>query len=374
MRVARDIAGFTLPFAVGVLLTVYAGTHFCPSSSALHIIVLFGIFLAVTALITRREFGFRTIEIQLLIAVSACLCGVLSGLTGLSLGTNLPISSIEAAAVGSCGKMQDVIDSIPFKSDGTGALIKALLTGERSSLPREMTEAFRDSGASHILALSGLHLGIIYGILHKSLSIIGNSIPVRRLRSVLIITACGFYTITTGAGPSIVRAFLFILLGETAGLTGRGRTLSHILLSALLIQLTLSPLSARSIGFQLSYAAMAGIAFIYPWLKGFWPADEALSPVGRLFGKGMRRIWDSLALSISCQITTGPLAYMYFGTFPMHFLLTNLLALPLTGILIPAALLTMVLCGLGCCPAMLVSATEFLAQALIQSLHVIATM
>ena len=88
----------------------------------------------------------------------------------------------------------------------------------------------------------------------------------------------------------------------------------------------------------------------------------------------MRWIWNSLALSISCQITTGPLAYMYFGTFPQHFLLTNLIALPLTGVLIPSALLTLCLSCLGCCPAWLAAITDFLAQTTIHSLHIISTM
>lgn len=374
MNVARDIAGFTLPFAVGVLLTVYAGAAFFTGSSVIPLFILIGISIAAAILIMRRQLTLKPPIIQALIVISACLCGVLTGLTGLLSETEVPASGIEAIALRFCGRMQNVIDAIPFRSAETGALVKALLTGERSSLPPEMTEAFRDSGASHILALSGLHLGIIYGVLSWMMSILGNGMEIRRLRSVILIAVCGFYTLATGAGPSIVRAFIFILLGETARLTGRSHELRHILLASLLIQLVFSPLSARSIGFQLSYAAMAGIAYIYPWLKGLWPAGEALSPAGRLFGKCMRRIWNSLALSISCQITTGPLAYMYFGTFPLHFLLTNLIALPLTGILIPSALITSCLAAAGWCPPLIVTVTETLAQAMTWSLHVIATM
>lgn len=374
MNVARDMMWITLPFAVGVLLTVYAGASFHTGHAQFTLLLLSATALAETAIITRRKLKLEASSIQAVIIICAGLCGALSGMTGVMLETSWPASGIRASALSFCGIMQNAIDSIPFESEQTGALIKALLTGERSSLPREVTEAFRESGASHILALSGLHMGVIYGVLSGIMSILGNSPQARRLRSVLMISACGFYTMAVGAGPSIVRAFIFIALRETARATGRHYELGHILLASMLIQLTVLPLSVRSTGFQLSYAAMAGIAFIYPWLKGLWPTDDASSPAGRILGKCMKWMWNSLALSTACQITTGPLAYIHFGTFPVYFLLTNLLALPLTGILIPSALATLCLSSVGWCPPPLVTVTEALARLMLWSLHTIASM
>lgn len=374
MHVERDIAGITIPFTVGVLLTVYLGAARHQSLTVLQFITSGGLLISVMMLLMRGKSATNSTILQVLIAACFSLCGILAGVTGLNMDIEFPISAVEEAALGFCKRMQQSIDSIPFESAGTGALVKALLTGDRTSLSADITQAFRDSGASHILALSGLHLGIIYGILGTILSACGNSLYMRRIRSVTVMAVCTFYTLATGAGPSITRALIFILLGETARLMGRPQNLGQIFLSALLIQLVISPMSVRSIGFQLSYAAIAGIAYIYPWLRGFWPDDEAVSPTGRIFGRAMRWIWNSLALSISCQITTGPLAYMYFSTFPQHFLLTNLIALPLTGLLIPSALLTLCMSCLGCCPAWLAAITDFLAQTTIHSLHIISTM
>jgi competence protein ComEC len=115
---------------------------------------------------------------------------------------------------------------------------------------------------------------------------------------------------------------------------------------------------------------MAGVAFIFPWLKGFWPQDVKF----RKFRDPLKWIWETAALSISCQITTGPLAYVYFGTFPVHFLLTNLIAMPLTGLIIPAAVLTVMLTAAGWCPEMLLRATEALVTALSEALNIIASM
>ena len=157
-------------------------------------------------------------------------------------------------------------------------------------------------------------------------------------------------------------------------MTGRLHSLKQVLMASLLIQVIIDPVSVRSVSFQLSYAAMAGIAFIYPWLRDFWPSGKAGKNGGRVLVRSMRWVWNSTALSISCQLTTGPLAYLYFGTVPRHFLLTNLISLPLTGFIIPCALACLGLSGLGCCPAFMVSVTEWLVSLLTWSLEVIASM
>jgi competence protein ComEC len=141
-------------------------------------------------------------------------------------------------------------------------------------------------------------------------------------------------------------------------------------MSSLLIQLCITPQAISSVGFQLSYAAMAGIAFIYPWIRNFWPGK------GRdgFFRNHVRWIWDSAALSISCQLATGPLVYLYFGSIPKHFIMTNLAALPLTGLLIPSAVATVILNHTGICPDILIRITEKLADLLTGCLETIACM
>ena len=301
------------------------------------------------------------------------LCAFLTGMFCFSNAAIIETGATEGAgaltsfAHSCCVSVQEVIDSLPFKDRKTAALIKALLTGEKSSIPGDVAEAFRVSGASHILALSGMHLGIIYGIVSRTLAFAGNSRDAVRARSMTIIVICAFYTLAVGAGESIVRAFLFILLSEISRLTHRFRSLRQTLMTALIIQLALSPASIESLGFQLSYAAMAGIAFIHPWLRGLWP------DTGRKANM-LQRIWNMASMSISCQLTTGPLAWYYFRSFPTHFLLTNLIAIPLTGLIVPSAILTLVMHSLGICPDFLISLTEALTSAMTGSLAVIAEM
>lgn len=306
------------------------------------------------------------------------------------------------------------IDNIPYGNPQTGGLVKALLTGDRSGLGRDLVGDFRSSGASHILALSGLHLGILYGMLRLLLKPLGGRLWARRLQYILIICSTGFYTIATGAGPSLVRAFLFIFLGETARMTGRGHSLMGIYCSAIMIQLCLNPSVITSVSFQLSYLAMAGIVLLLPLLTSWWaesdddmqgdslsaPELQFLEPtqkhrnplaikiiseiqyafyklirLGRTMVETLpRKMWNIMALSISCQVFTGPVAWLYFGTFPKYFLLTNLLAMPLTLILMQVSVAVVILYPIGLCPAFLLTLNDFIAYLLIRIIHIIGTM
>ena len=122
------------------------------------------------------------------------------------------IPSLEQTAVASQGflekcsmSLKRLIDDIPIGDSAMNALMKAFLTGDQSDLTADVKSAFRDSGASHLLALSGMHLSIIYLVVSKMLSVLGNSPMVKNVRSAVIIAGSGFFTLLTGAvlsGPS----------------------------------------------------------------------------------------------------------------------------------------------------------------------------
>lgn len=260
------------------------------------------------------------------------------------------------------------LDHIPFSSEKTSELLKALLTGRKEGLDSSTVTAFRSSGASHILALSGLHLGVLYIVISKPLAILGNTVPAYRIRCCSTILISGIYVLATGAGPSIVRAFLFILLNEISKLhPERKKDGILVFWTAITVQAVLDPPVIRSVSFQLSYLAVLGILLFYPALKGFYPEGGGRWSI-------MRRIWNSASLSISCQILTAPLAFHYFGTFPKYFLITNLIALPLTEVLIAGGTLCAILALAGCCPAALARPVEAVASLLVNSLETISGM
>ena len=261
--------------------------------------------------------------------------------------------------------------AIPFRSPGTEALLRALLTGDRSLLTKETVAIFRRSGASHILALSGLHLGIIYSVLAASCSVCGGSPAGRKLRLIIIVATCGLYSYASGMSPSVTRAFLFILIREVSLILHRKCTLVHLLGCTLLLQTALWPASAETIGFRLSYLAMAGIAFVFPFLRNLYPRED-----GGMFARAdlTRKIYEAVVLSASCQAFTAPLVLYTFGTIPRYFIITNLIALPLTSALMYSAIAAITLSAIGICPDALVAVTDHLADALTESLGIIADM
>ena len=371
MKEERDFAGFVLPFATGTFFTTGSYTSVCQHIPYVGTCLFLMTSLCLAVLMHPKTRAAGSFVLNAVIALSGLSAGAFIGFTSTVMETGRADPSIFKWMEEAGAQLGHAIDSIDFSYTGTNALLKALITGDKGNIPEEITESFRISGASHILALSGFHIGIIYGIISWTLSWLGGHRRISVLRSVIIVALCGLYALGTGAGASIVRAFLFILLGETARLTHRNASTSSILFSAMLIQLFITPESIHSVSFQLSYAAMAGIAFIFPKMKSFWPEEEKGNVSEWRF---LKWIWTSASLSISCQLTTGPIAWYYFSSFPHHFLLTNLIAIPLTGIIIPAALITLVLNTFGICPLFMLKLTEGLAGALTSSLAIIATM
>ena len=385
----RDIVGISVPFAAGIA----AGAFLCARTDIRTAVPADCLFLfLVGVLILTAHFGrigrFDRLSDRLVSQSNHCdrsnhchqkifFAGIFL-LTGLFCSLNSHVAAgvpeyaafpLKDIAMRASARLKSVIDSIPYQTETTGPLVKALLTGDKCDLTKEITGIFRSSGASHILALSGLHLGVLYIILAKLTAPIGNSLTARRLRYSLIITAALFYTVMTGASPSIVRAFLFITINETCKLLGRKRDPVKVLLTALTIQLAARPDVISSVGFQLSYMAMAGIFILYPALERIYPASDG-SRLASL--DPFRKIWNAAMLSISCQVFTGPLAWHYFHTFPKYFILTNLTALPLTSAVMALSVATIALSFFGICPEPLVILNDHAVQALVFCLRIIS--
>lgn len=261
-------------------------------------------------------------------------------------------------------KVRTAIRALPFKKEENCALVVALVTGDRSGIGKDTVEIFRESGASHILALSGLHVGIIYSILQRGASILGNSPSVSRTRGIATVLLIWMYSIATGSSPSIIRAALFISLRELAIILGRRRKATTVLFVALFLQLAANPMSIKTIGFQLSYLAMCGIVLVYPRMEAWFPDGEA---------DGLaRKIWKGAALGISCQLFTAPLVWVYFKSFPAYFMMTNLLAMPVTTLLIALSVASTILACIGLHPPLLLAINEKTADTLLWILTVIS--
>lgn len=237
--------------------------------------------------------------------------------------------------------------------DKAYATLAAITLGDKKELPRELKEAYGKSGGMHILALSGLHMGIIYLFVTTLFSFLNFTHRARFIRAILSMAVILAYGHMTGFPPSVQRAIIMLLIHNMLTLSGRRCSRYNIIVISAFYMTVADPGQLFTIGFQLSFAAVAGIAYIYPVLETafahFFPCKKLiyssnLQDMGRqVLHRCLRSVWSITALSVSCQVTTLPLTLYYFGNFSPFFLLTNLAAIPVaTAILytfIPAMLL-----------------------------------
>lgn len=361
----RDIVMLAVPFAAGVAAGALLVQMLPPTSPASWLLPATALPAAVASIFpaARKERCRAAFSLTFLMLGIFCLSSY----------SLLPANGDGGwrLAKDACEALKGRILALPFRDPRSPGMVLALLTGDKSSLSRQTVTTFRDSGAAHILALSGLHLGIIYSIIRRAFAFAGNSPRARGFRCAATITATLFYTIMTGAGPSIVRAFLFISISEISAISpGRRRSPLRVLAASLTVQLALKPDVIGSAGFQLSYLAVLGIVTVFPVLQGFFPGHGSI--LGRI--SPMKRIWDAAALSISCQLFTAPLAWYRFHSFPRYFLLTNILALPLSTATMALSVAAIALSAAGICPEVLVQAVEWCAGTLLSVLETVSSM
>lgn len=207
--------------------------------------------------------------------------------------------------------------------DNTYSILSAMLLGDRSGIGPDEVNAFSASGLSHLLALSGTHVAVIVSLISLALfplTIARRNTP-RYLLSILLLWG---YASLTGMNPSVVRASVMAsayLLGRV--LERRSVPLNSLCLAALII-LLFKPVELFMPGFQMSFAAVAGIIIFYPLINRI---DRRRHPF-------LYMLWSYPAISVSAMILTGLVAAWYFHTFPLYFLLANLLVVPLMPLIL----------------------------------------
>ena len=203
--------------------------------------------------------------------------------------------------------------------DDAVAVVAAMVLGDKSALTQDLKDVYAVSGASHILALSGLHLGIIYSLL---MLLLGGRKRFTIHCSLFTILAIWAYVFLVGIPVSVVRSALMLSLYALLSVGGRDRMSLSALAFAAVVMLLVNPLSLFDVGFQLSFAALLSIILWVPLLMDVFPADYLLSH------RFVRWIWSMVAVSLAAQMGVAPLIAYYFGYFSPWFLLTNFVAVP----------------------------------------------
>lgn len=205
------------------------------------------------------------------------------------------------------------------------AIAKALLLGNKNELDDDTKNTYAASGAMHVLAVSGLHVGIIYLII---LFIYNKLVPKNYQKewmvAIIAVPLLWSYAFITGLSPSVLRAVtLFSIIAIGNSMNRRSSMVNMLAVSALLL-LIYNPYLLMQVGFQLSYIAVLGIIFIYPQIRKLWMPSSRVT----IF------FWDVTSISIAAQLATFPLSILYFHRFPPYFLVSNMMVIPAATLIV----------------------------------------
>ncbi len=215
-----------------------------------------------------------------------------------------------------------------------GDVLQALILGEKEGIPEDIIENFNRTGVSHILAISGLHVGIIACIslfiataLMKSSEYLLLRLNIFKASALLAVMPVIGYAFIAGLRISTVRAAIMILCYLVALLAGRGRDLLNILAFAAFLILVFSPPSLFDVSFQLSFTAVAAIILIAPALNSLIPQAAEESAVRR----GINSVALFVVVSFAAVVGTAPLIAFYFNRISTLSLISNLFVIPVIG-------------------------------------------
>jgi competence protein ComEC len=201
---------------------------------------------------------------------------------------------------------------------------QALLYGYDDEIDPDVVQAYSNTGTLHVLAVSGMHVGLIFMILGWLLKFLDKTKRLKLIKHIVIIISLWIYSFLCGLSPSILRAtvmFTFIILGQ---MVNRPTNVYNTLAISAFCLLCIDTNMIANVGFQLSYMAVIGIVFLQPYIYEWHDAKSWLGD----------QIWSITAVSLAAQIITFPLGLLYFHQFPNYFLFSNLIIIPLTTIII----------------------------------------
>lgn len=238
---------------------------------------------------------------------------------------------------------QAVLARVPGEA---GAFAAAITTGDRSAMGRETTEALRASNLSHLLAISGLHMGLLVGFVFSAVRVVLSLVPrfrqsvdVRRVAAVVALIAGAFYLALSGGAVSTTRAFVMVAVMMGAIIAGRRALTLRAVAIAALILLVIKPESLVEAGFQMSFAATTALVAVFGWLREVpsWRMPRWLRPV-----------FAVVVSSLVAGLATAPFAAAIFNRVAHYGLAANLLAVPVMGsFVMPLAVLSALLSPFG---------------------------
>jgi competence protein ComEC len=229
---------------------------------------------------------------------------------------------------------------------------EAILVGYKNDLDKELVQSYSNTGVVHVIAISGLHLGLIYALLFRLFKPLQRRKKWRRLAPLMIISGLWLFSLLTGAQPSVLRSALMFTCVVSAEFLGQKTSILNSLACSAFILLCINPYWLWDVGFQLSYAAVLSLVLFMRHIYNWFYFKNKLIDLA----------WQLNAVTLSAQVLTLPFCIFHFHQFPNYFLLTNFLAVPLSSLIL---MIEIALCLLSFIPALAAFIGKILSQLII---------
>ncbi|WP_273568145.1 ComEC/Rec2 family competence protein [Maribacter halichondriae] len=232
-------------------------------------------------------------------------------------------------------------------------IIQALLLGQRHDISETTYNNYKNAGAVHILAVSGLHIGILLLLLQFLLRPLESLPKGKTIKLIVIVVLLWGFAILAGLFASIIRAVtMFSFVAYALYLNRPSNTFNILALSMFFILLLFDPKLLFQVGFQMSYAAVFAIVWIYPLLQKLWFPKNKI----------VRYFWQLLSVSIAAQLGVLPISLFYFHQFPGLFFISNLLIIPVLGLILGMGVLVILLALANLLPEFLARGYNFVIE------------
>lgn len=251
--------------------------------------------------------------------------------------------SVKGIAANVREKINSVLIQNGFKDDEL-AVVKALILGQRQHITSELQQSYAGAGAIHILAISGLHIGIILLILKAVFKPLHYFKHGKLSATIIIIILLWMYAILSGLSASVVRAVAMFTAIAIAMQVNRPSSTYKTVIISMFFLLLFNPYYLFEVGFQLSYLAVFSIVWIQPKLYNLWKSKWWI----------FDKLWQLLTVSMAAQIGVLPLSLYYFHQFPGLFFVSNLVIIPFLGIILTAGIVVIILSVLQIAPQLMV--------------------
>ena len=269
----------------------------------------------------------------------------------------LQLSDSKSTIYGYADQLRQTINTKLIKAgfkDEVLSIMNALLLGQRQTIDKTIYNNYVNSGTIHILAVSGLHVGILLWILNFVFSPLLYLKYGHFIRPFILVSILWSFAVVAGLSPSVTRAVTMFSIISIAMHLKRPTNIYNTLVISAFVILLFEPTFLFSVGFQMSYLAVLGIVSVQPTIYKLWKTKYYLTD----------KLWQILTVTLAAQVGVVPISLFYFHQFPGLFFISNIVVIPFLGLILGLGLLVIAFALIGFLPKPIVITYSFIIESL----------